>query len=200
MSPRVYKSDKRQAAAEDTRLRILAAARSLLAAAKPTQLSVDAIAKAADVSRQTIYNAFGSKSGLLEALFDALAGQAGLDLSHAFAAGDADTALRRFTESFARFWANDPAAIRRLRGMAALDADLDRLLRERDDMRRSALTELLRRQAPKTPADTIDIIWQLTGFETYDGLVRGEPTRDAAAVTGLIATAVTAVHGARTGG
>ncbi|WP_331770347.1 TetR/AcrR family transcriptional regulator (plasmid) [Embleya sp. NBC_00888] len=200
MSPRVYKSDKRQAAAEDTRLRILAAARSLLAAPKPTQISVDAIAKAADVSRQTIYNAFGSKSGLLEALFDALAGHAGLDLPQAFAADDADTALRRFTESFCRFWANDPVAIRRLRGMAVLDADLDRLLRERDDMRRAALTELLRRQARETPADTIDIIWQLTGFETYDGLARGEPTRDAAALTGLITTAVAAVHGATTDG
>ncbi|MYS84998.1 TetR/AcrR family transcriptional regulator [Embleya scabrispora] len=194
MSPRVYKSDKRQSAAEDTRQRILAAARALLAAPKPTQISVDAIAKAADVSRQTIYNAFGSKSGLLEALFDSLATRADIDLPPAFAAADPVTALRRFTESFCRFWASDPVVIRRLRGMAVLDSDLDRLLRERDDMRRTALTTLLGAHAETTADDTIDVIWQLTGFETYDGLARRDPTREPAVVTDLVATAVTAVY------
>ncbi|MET7304762.1 TetR/AcrR family transcriptional regulator [Embleya sp. NPDC005575] len=174
----------------------MAAARALLAAPKPTQISVDAIAKAADVSRQTIYNAFGSKSGLLEALFDSLAARADIDLPQAFAAADPDTALRRFTESFCRFWASDPVVIRRLRGMAVLDSDLDRLLRERDDMRRTALTTLLGAHAEATADDTIDVIWQLTGFETYDGLARRDPTREPAVVTRLVATTVTAVYAA----
>ncbi|WP_406290316.1 TetR/AcrR family transcriptional regulator [Embleya sp. NBC_00896] len=199
MSPREYRSDKRQAAAEDTRLRILASARSLLAGAKPTQISVDAIAKAADVSRQTVYNVFGSKSGLLEALFDSLATRAGIDPSQAFLAPDVDTALRRFSEGFCRFWASDQVVIRRLRGMAVLDSDLDRLLRERDDMRRSALSALLRHRGQETAADTIDVIWQLTGFETYDGLARRDPARDPAEVADLVATAVTAVYRAAGG-
>ncbi|MGW9210939.1 TetR/AcrR family transcriptional regulator [Embleya sp. NPDC055664] len=193
MSPRVYKSDKRQAAAEDTRLRILTAARSLLAATKPTQLTLDAIAKAADVSRQTVYNAFGTKAGLLEALFDGLATRAGVDLSEAFAAPDVDAALRRFTETFCRFWAADPVVIRRLRGMAVLDADLDRLLRERDDMRRTALGSLLAARGVAAGPEAIDVVWQLTGFETYDGLARRDPERDP---TGPIADAVTAVYAA----
>ncbi|MEU0940610.1 TetR/AcrR family transcriptional regulator [Embleya sp. NPDC005971] len=196
MSPRVYKSDKRQSAAEETRQRILAAARALLAAPKPTQISVDAIAKAADVSRQTIYNAFGGKSGLLEALFDSLATRAEIDLPAAFGAADPDTALRRFAESFCRFWASDPLVIRRLRGMAVMDSELDRLLRERDDMRRTALTTLLDAREQTAADETIDVIWQLTGFETYDGLARRDPARDPAAVTALVATAVTAVYAA----
>ncbi|WP_161501029.1 TetR/AcrR family transcriptional regulator [Embleya scabrispora] len=196
MSPREYRSDKRQAAAEDTRQRILTAARSLLSAATPAQITLDGIAKAADVSRQTVYNAFGTKAGLLEALFDGLATRAGVDLSEAFAAPDADAALRRFTETFCRFWAADPVVIRRLRGMAVLDAELDRLLRERDDMRRTALGSLLAARGVEAGAETVDVVWQLTGFEVYDGLARRDPGRDPA---GPIADAVAAVYAAAKG-
>ncbi|MGC0415856.1 TetR/AcrR family transcriptional regulator [Embleya sp. AB8] len=201
MSPRVYRSDKRQAAAEETRQRVLAAARSLLAGDRP-RISVDAVAKAADVSRQTIYNVFGTKSGLLEALFDSLAGRAGLDVTRAFHAPDADTALRRFTEGFCHFWASDPIVIRRLRGMAVLDPDLDHLLHDRDDRRRSALTALLAHHADTadtaapTTEETVDLICQLTGFETYEGLSRRNPDRDPTEVADLVAGAVIAVYNA----
>jgi AcrR family transcriptional regulator len=194
MSPRKYESDKRKAAAEETRHRMLTAARTLLAGASVTQISIDAVAKAADVSRQTVYNTFGSKSGLLEALFDSLAVQAGMGLQEAFTAPDAAAALSGFSEAFCRFWACDRIVIRRLRGMAVLDRDLDRLLRERDQMRRSALTELLRRLTDTPDDETIDVIWQLTGFETYDALAGRDETRDTAEVTRIITAAATAVY------
>jgi AcrR family transcriptional regulator len=191
MSPRKYESGKRRAAAEETRHRILTAARGLLAGASATQISVDAVAKAADVSRQTIYNTFGSKSGMLEALFDSLAAQTGAGLQAAFTAPDAAAALSGFSHAFCRFWAGDRLVIKRLRGMAVMDADLDRLLRERDQMRRTALTELLRRFAGTPHTETIDVIWQLTSFETYDALAGHD--RDTAEVTHIIATAAMAV-------
>lgn len=197
MSPREYRSDKRQAAAEETRRRILDAARALLADAAPPRLSVDAVAKAADVSRQSVYNAFGSKSGLLEGLFDTLADRAGMGLADAFTAPDADQALTAFTQMFCRFWASDRTVLRRLRGMAVLDQDLERLLRRRDEMRRTALTELLLRftDAPDTPdAATIDVIWQLTSFETYDAIAARDQTRTPEDVAHVIAAAATAVH------
>src|SRR5207249_8419978 len=72
---RSYDARKRQEAAEDTRERVLEAARSLLMAGKnPASVSsIDAVARKAKVARMTVYNQFGSKAGLLEALFDSIA-------------------------------------------------------------------------------------------------------------------------------
>ena len=75
MSPRPYSMEKRQAARSETRLRILEAARRLLANESKTDLSMEAVAQGADVSRLTIYYQFSSRGGLLEALFDHLAGR-----------------------------------------------------------------------------------------------------------------------------
>ncbi|MEO3888632.1 TetR/AcrR family transcriptional regulator [Nonomuraea sp. B5E05] len=197
MSPRTYRSARRQAAAEETRRRALAAARELLAGDAFTKITVDTVAKAADVSRQTIYNVFGAKSGLLEALFDALATQGGMDLTEAFTAPGEEAALAAFAETFCGFWASDRLVIRRLRGMAVLDPDLGRLLRERDEMRRSGLKALFSRFEGTTP-ENIDVIWQLTAFETYDALAEGD--RDTSCVAGLITAAALAIlHGSRPG-
>ena len=74
MSPRPYRLGQRQATTDQTRTRILAAARELLAAAGGIAgFTVEAVARHADVSRMTVYYQFGSKAGLLEALFDQLA-------------------------------------------------------------------------------------------------------------------------------
>lgn len=190
MSPRSYQSDKRQAAARQTRLRILTAARTLLAGATVTQVSVDTVAKAADVSRQTIYNTFGSKPGLLEALFDSLAEQGGMSLEAAFGTADERAAVTGFVEVFCGFWASERLVIRRLRGMAALDPDLERLLGERDEMRRAALRSLLQRFGYAADAGEIDVVWQLTSFETFHALA-GE--RDTAEVARQLSDAALAV-------
>ncbi|MFC4911218.1 TetR/AcrR family transcriptional regulator [Actinomadura gamaensis] len=197
MSPRPYRSDRRAAAAEETRRRVLAAAREHLSGTGMTRLSVDAVAKAADVSRQTVYNAFGSKSGLLEALFDSLAEEAGLSLGAAFAADGVDEALARFCAAFCGFWASERPVVRRLRGMAVLDDDLDKLLRERDGMRRTALITLLGRFDGEPPAaQVLDVAWQLTSFESFDLLAGrdGDGGRSTEEVARLIADAVIAVR------
>ncbi|MFW6690686.1 hypothetical protein [Streptomyces sp. MAR4 CNX-425] len=86
--------------------------------------------------------------------------------------------------------------IRNLRGMAVMDRDLDRLLRERDEMRRSALRAVLAEFSGAPADETVDVIWQLTSFETYDALAGRDGARDAAEVARVIATAAAAVHGA----
>jgi tetracycline repressor-like protein len=65
---RQYRLGARQASVERTSQAILAAARRLVAQAPATAVSVGAIARAAGVSRLTIYQRFGSRSGLLAAL------------------------------------------------------------------------------------------------------------------------------------
>ena len=73
MSPRPYRLGKRKEAVDETRDRILAAAQEILKGDGYMEFTVDTVAGEADVSRATVYYQFGSKAGLLEALFDDLA-------------------------------------------------------------------------------------------------------------------------------
>src|SRR2546421_9734761 len=76
MSPRPYRLGQRQVAADESRSRILRAAREQLE--KEASFSLDAVARRADVARMTVYYQFGSRRGLLEALFDDLAARGGV--------------------------------------------------------------------------------------------------------------------------
>lgn len=169
MSPRAYHSTKRTQGAEETRQRIVDSARRLLAGKKP-QLSLDAVAKHADVSRQTVYNAFGGKRGLLEALCDHLAGRGGLHrLADAFAGDDPAVMLDRLVTTFCAFWRADRLVNRRLRAFAALDDDLRTVVAARDERRKLAITTILRR-AGTDDDQLVTLLWTLTGFETYDAI------------------------------
>ena len=86
MSPRPYRLGQRQATTEQTRARIINAARELLAESSGfSGFSIDAVARQADVARMTVYHQFGSKIGLLEALSDSLAAHGGMEhLADAF--------------------------------------------------------------------------------------------------------------------
>src|SRR6201995_4781973 len=136
MSPRPYNLGKRRETIDQSRQQVLAAARSLLAEPGGPAFTVDAGARRADVARATVYYQFGSKSGLLEAVCDALAELGGLDgLPAVFTDPDPDTALRRFIRCLGRFWAADRLAMRRLRAMAALDPDIGAVVFARDQRR-----------------------------------------------------------------
>src|SRR5213593_1924846 len=130
MSPRTYKIENRRAAAEQTRSRVLEATRKLIMASSVPP-SIDAVAARAGVARMTIYYQFGSKAGLLEALFDDLAARGGLEqLPAAFGQPDPLEALAELIGVFCRFWASDRLLIRRLQGLAALDPDFEQVSRE----------------------------------------------------------------------
>src|SRR3569832_2056444 len=148
MSPRPYQLGRRQADIDKGRRRIVDAARDLLAESEHyTAFTVDAVAKRADVARATVYYQFGSKTGLLEALCDALAERGGMDqLARAFTAPAPDDALRLLVTAFARFWGTDRLVMRRLRALAALDTDVATVITARDDRRRVALKTLLARR------------------------------------------------------
>src|SRR5205807_9564201 len=122
-SPRPYRSVQRQAAAEQTRARIIAAARELLVASDGfSGFTIDAVARQAGVARMTVYYQFGSKLGLLEALFDSLAAGGGLTgLPDAFRRPDPVEALDELIRVFCRFWASDQLVLRRLQALRTLD-------------------------------------------------------------------------------
>jgi len=180
MSPRPYTPGQRQMATEETRARIITAGRDLIAAGDGfSGFSMEAVARQADVARMTVYYQFGSKSGLLEALFDDLATRAeiGDRLGAAFRKPDALAALDALIVAFAHFWTPDRHIIRRLHGLAALDPEIEQGDQVRNERRRKALREIAGRIAeqhgrptPESFAEVIDILHMLTSFETFDAL------------------------------
>ena len=178
MSPRRYNVEKRRAAGDQTRVRIIEAARELVAAPHGMAgFSMDAVARQAGVARMTVYYQFGSKVGLLEAVYDDLA-QRGLvaSLPAVFEAPDALQALDELVSAFGRFWASDRLIMRRLRALAVLDPDFEGA-RERDERRRNLFREVVGRVMeqhgqPNAESATrlADVLTTLSGFENFDAL------------------------------
>ena len=178
MSPRPYRLGQRQVAIDQTRARMIAAARDLLVSADPGRFSMDAVAQHADVSRATVYYQFRSRQGLIEALFDAAAAAGGMaGLPDAFGRPDPLAAVDDFVAVFGRFWGGDRRLHRRLHGLAAVDPDLGAALQARQERRRNGATALVgrltdERGVPTAEAapDVIDVLFTLTSFETFDTL------------------------------
>ena len=67
---RSYQSAVRDRQAAETRQRIAAAGRRLLAAKGYAAMTIDAVAREAEVAAQTVYAVFGSKIGILNEILD----------------------------------------------------------------------------------------------------------------------------------
>jgi AcrR family transcriptional regulator len=193
MSPRPYRLGQRQATTEQTRARIINAARELLAESSGfSGFSIDAVARQADVARMTIYHQFGSKIGLLEALSDSLAAHGGMEhLADAFRRPEPLDALDEYITVFGRFWSADRLVMRRLRALAALDPDFEHVIRTRDEWRRQGLRVIVQRfaekhgrPAPEALDEAINVLFTLIGFECFDTLAG--PTRGIEEVTPMM--------------
>jgi AcrR family transcriptional regulator len=192
MSPRPYRLGERESTIQQTRDRIIEAARALLTTDDAfTSFSIEAVARQADVARMTVYYQFGSKVGLLEALCDTLAANGGItQLGTVFRLTDPREMLAEYIRLFSQFWDSDRLLSRRLRGLAALDPEFEQVVRARDQRRRMGTEILVQRLAERAgqPAtDTlqqIDLLYTLTSFETFDTLAG--PTRSCADVAPLV--------------
>jgi AcrR family transcriptional regulator len=179
MKPRPYRLGQRQTIVEQTRARIVTAARTLLLAPDGfSGFTVDRVAAQAGVARMTVYNQFGSKMGILEALFDHLAAHGLLErLRAAFAQPEPRQALAELIAAFGGFWQAERVVIRRIRGLAAIDVDFEQAVQARDERRRIALRTIIGRCAekynqppPETQDEVINVLHTLTSFETFDNL------------------------------
>ena len=173
MSTRPYTSSVRAAAAAAKRDRVIdAAARSLREDASIASFSLEAVAKAAGVTRLTVYHQFGSRRGLLEAVFDGIARQGGLtEIADAMAMSDPHAALDRLVEIFCAFWNRDPA-VGRLHEAMATDPEFAQALIGRNERRRKTVNVLIGRMAGKTALprarrDAVDLIFALTSFAMF---------------------------------
>ncbi|HYT27612.1 MAG TPA: TetR/AcrR family transcriptional regulator [Ktedonobacteraceae bacterium] len=193
MSPRPYRLGQRQATTEQTRARIITAARELLIASDGfSGFSIDAVARQADVARMTVYHQFGSKIGLLEALSDSLAAHGGMEhLANAFRRPEPLDALDECITVFSRFWDSDRLVTRRLRALAALDPDFEQVIRARDERRRQGLRVIVQRlvekhgrPAPEAVEEVVNVLYTLIGFECFDTLAGS--TRSIEEVTPIV--------------
>ncbi len=138
------------------------------------------MAKAADVTRLTVYNQFGSRRGLLEAVFDDIARRGNLVRLHdALAQNDPLAGLGMLIEIFCDFWGSDPAVVR-LHEAMAIDSEFAQALLDRNERRRASIAELVARiagQKGSTAAqrDAVDMIFALTSCAMFRMLAEARP-------------------------
>jgi AcrR family transcriptional regulator len=197
MSPRTYNSERRREAAEVTRERIVVAAHALLAEpAGVSAFTVDAVARRAGVARMTVYNQFGSKAAVLEALFDWLAVRGGIHgaqgVEHAEAEADPLDGVRVFFRAMARYYSMDRMVKRRVHALSVLQPDVGQALAGREERRRPLIRTLVGRisaaRGPWPPARIAELeqlLFALTSFESFD--VLAGPHRAFAEVAPLLA-------------
>ncbi len=188
MSPRPYNSPGRDAAASQTRERIVAAAAAILGSAKGVEeFSLEAVAKAAGVTRLTVYNQFGSRRAVLEAVFDVVAVRGGLHrLAEAMTDPDPHTALARIITIFCAFWSFDPGALGLLHAVGSSNPEFAESISARNERRRKLFSGVVRRIAEDTPMrpraqrDLVDVLFALTSFAFFAQLTTGGRGADAA--------------------
>lgn len=205
MPPRRAPAPETEGPGRDTRSRILAAARELAVEKGFDEFTVERVAEQAGVSRMTVYYQFGSKQGLLEALFDRLAEHGGMDrLGEAMKREDPLDSLASLIAVFCGFWASDRVAIRRLRSWGGLRPEgADSGAMERDAWRHRALETVVRRivkrhgkPTTRDVKDSVDLLQILTSFESYDTLARaGRDERSVARLLERTARAILGVGG-----
>jgi AcrR family transcriptional regulator len=188
MSPRSYNLGRRKATIDETRARIVRAARELLGdPLGGTAFTIDAVARRANVARMTVYYQFASRQGLLEAVYDDLAARGLVDrLPAVFTAPDQGAAVSALVRAFFGFWATDRLVQRRARAFALLDPEIEAGVRARDERRRQICRTVMTRLAGKDGAaplgldDSVDLLFMLTSFETFDVLATEQRPFEAA--------------------
>ena len=195
MPTRSYVSPVRKAAAARKRDRVVeAAVRFLREEESISTFSLDAIARTAGVTRLTVYNQFGSRRGLLEAVFDDLARRGRLDrIAAAMSMPNPRAGLDELITIFCDFWSAEPA-VARLVEATAIDAEFALALAERNERRRKALRRLVGRIASRAAGaaaqrDAVDLIFALTSFQMFRLLASG---RSRKAVCALVRRAASA--------
>jgi AcrR family transcriptional regulator len=181
MKKRPYKSLVRQRQAGDTRRRIIDAARQLLQSAGYDGMTIEAIAQRAEVSAQSVYAIFRSKTGILTELLDqsTFGDEYEEAVRQAVSASDPETRLRLAARIARQIHEPLSAAFDLLRGagvvapeLAKLEQQRERLRYERQERMIISLRDAKRLRRGLNHRIARDIFWMLTGRDVYRMLVR----------------------------
>jgi AcrR family transcriptional regulator len=178
---RPYKSLVRQRQAGDTRRRIVDAARQLLHTEGYDGMTIEAIAQRAEVSAQSVYAIFRSKTGILTELLDqSTFGDAYEEaVRQALSARNPETRLRRAARIARQIHEPLSAAFDLLRGAGVVAPELAKLEQQRESLRYERQERMIislrdaGRLRPGLGHRTArDIFWMLTGRDVYRMLMR----------------------------
>jgi AcrR family transcriptional regulator len=181
---RPYSLGLRQEAMDRNRARIISVARTLLAKKGIAEFSMDVVAQEAEVTRQTVHNQFGTRSALIEAVFNQMALQGGMEgIARAFQQRDPKATLTEYIQVFARFWSSDRELTRRIHGLALVDADLEHILAERQQRRIGGSTRIVQMLSQRYGHPALEnvetaskVLYSLTSFEFFDALAGSDHT------------------------
>ena len=168
---RPYELGKRLEQMEDSRAAILRAARSQLEANGYRQLTMGSLAAQSGVTRQTIHNLFGTKAGVLEALFDLIALDGGMEsMRHVMTLSSTEAMLEGFVEVFCRFWSSNRMLLRRIHGIGAIDPEFGTVIEARNGRRYRAAKRIVSRMGGGRLDERASTLTALTSFEFFDAL------------------------------
>ena len=163
--------------------RILETVRELLEDGTFHATTVEEVADRAGVSRATLYQHFGSRLGLIDAICDTIG-----ENEHLRAIRTAED-VETFIALAVAFWASEERLLIQLYGATAVDPAARRFV---ERQRRDRYKEL-RRVLGDADAESFASLATLTSFETYRELRRhvGRPQRDVVAILQQTAAAST---------
>jgi AcrR family transcriptional regulator len=179
---RKYEQRLRAQTAVDTKRRILDAVYQRLVDAPSEPVSLDKVAKLAEVARSTIYTVFGSRAGLFDAFGMDLLHRGGFTgMVHAVLQPDARQGLRDGIRGNVHMYAAHRDVLRALFSMAELDADaVGGAIRRLEHGRAEGMNGLARRLHEQhalrdgaTADHAADVLWLLTSFDSFDLLFTG---------------------------
>lgn len=191
----------RAAGVQRTRRSILTAARRHLVDSGYHRLSLEEVAADAGVTRVTIYRHFDSKLGLLDAIGEDLAQEAGLvpGMHEAALIADPVRALTATVGELCRFWSTGPEVIRRLISLSAVDPEAQQVIAGREQWRYQQIEALVQRLAdadrllpPFDVQQATAVVGAVTSFPSCDEIA----TRlrlDLGELTGLLLPLLTSV-------
>jgi len=157
-SPRSPRSDA-------TRARIVTAVRDLLGEGTFHESTVEQVAARAGVSRATLYQHFGTRVGLVDAMCERF------DANPALVALRSVTDLEEFVARVVDFWASEENVLMQLYGAAAVDPAARALVERQTRDRHRELRRVLRSTGSDDGAAFASLAI-LTSFETFVELRR----------------------------
>ena len=177
---RQYNQRRRADHVAHRRAAIVAAAHDLLDKREAPQLTLDEVARAAGVTRATVYNQFGSRSALLAAVFEDLGRVIHYErVQQAQTRENPREALEATIREACRCWSSRRVAIRRILALGVLDPEIDQLNQRYEMYRRAEISMLAERLRVAgllgdhvSREDATAILGALTGpnaFELLDG-------------------------------
>ncbi len=178
---RPYTSLVRERQADDTRRRIVEAARQLLQTEGYDGMTIEAIARRAEVSAPSVYAIFKSKTGLLIALLDQSMFGADYEevVRQTLSATDPETRLRRAAAVSRQIRSAQSAAFDLMRSAGVVAPELAKLEQQREHLRyekEEGMINFLRDtgalRSGLSHRTARDIFWMLTGGDVYRMLVR----------------------------